>query len=97
MVGYHSTFLSAPISQLANCLKFRLISHSVNTFYHINQMPAKSGGDPELAKQEREFQIASIGFADSLGILLASLLAMPTELQLCNAQVRRGKSLCKAL
>ena len=78
-------------------LKFRLILRSVNTFYHINQMPAKSGADPELAKQEREFQIASIGFADSLGILCASLLAMPTELQLCNAQMRRGKMLCKAL
>lgn len=60
-------------------------------------MPTQAGTDPELAKQEREFQIASIGFADSLGILCASLLAMPTELQLCNAQVRRGKMLCKAV
>jgi battenin len=53
--------------------------------------------DPELAKQEREFQIGSVGFADSLGILCASLLAMPTELELCKAQVRRGKILCTAI
>ena len=51
--------------------------------------------DAELAKQEREFQIGSVGFSDSLGILCASLLAMPMELQLCRAQVQRGKMLCK--
>jgi len=69
----------------------------VNVFYHINQIPAREGIDPEFAKQEREFQIGSIGFADSFGILCASLLAMPTELQLCKAQVRRGKILCTAV
>lgn len=74
-----------------------LMKPSVNTFYHINQLPIRAGTDPELAKQEREFQIGSIGFADSFGILCASLLAMPTELELCNAQVRRGKMLCKAV
>lgn len=49
----------------------------------------------ERAKQEREFKIGSIGFADSLGILLASVLAVPTEVGLCRAQVNRGKMLCK--
>jgi battenin len=69
----------------------------VNVFYHINQMPARDGIDAELAKQEREFQIGSVGFADSLGILCASLISMPTELELCKAQVRRGKMLCAAV
>jgi len=69
----------------------------VNCFYHINQIPMREDIDPELAKQEREFQIGSVGFADSLGILCASLLAMPTELELCKAQVRRGKMLCTAV
>jgi len=69
----------------------------VNCFYHINQIPMREDIDPELAKQEREFQIGSVGFADSLGILCASLLAMPTELELCKAQVRRGKILCTAI
>lgn len=71
--------------------------HSVNVFYHINQMPARENISPDIAMQEREFQIGSVGFADSLGILAASLLAMPTELELCKAQVRRGKMLCKAV
>ncbi|KZP30811.1 batten's disease protein Cln3 [Athelia psychrophila] len=69
----------------------------VNVFYHINQMPARENISPDIAMQEREFQIGSVGFADSLGILAASLLAMPTELELCKAQVRRGKMLCKAV
>lgn len=60
-------------------------------------MPARDGTDVELAKQEREFQIGSVGFADSLGILCASLIAMPTELELCKAQLRRGKMLCAAV
>lgn len=66
----------------------------VNVFYHINQIPAREDINAELAKQEREFQIGSIGMADSFGILCASLLSMPTELELCKAQVRRGKMLC---
>ncbi|KAL5514711.1 hypothetical protein ACEPAG_2027 [Sanghuangporus baumii] len=51
----------------------------------------------ERTRQEREFQIGSIGFADSSGILLASIVAMPTELSLCRAQIARGKSLCAQL
>ena len=42
--------------------------HSVNVFYHINQMPTRDGTEAELAKQEREFQIGSVGFSDSLSI-----------------------------
>ncbi|KAH8102175.1 batten's disease protein Cln3 [Cristinia sonorae] len=71
----------------------------VNVFFRINQEEntVSAGGDPERAKQEREFKIGSIGFADSMGILLASIIAVPTEVQLCNAQAARGKMICKAL
>jgi battenin len=53
--------------------------------------------DLEWMRQEREFKIGSIGFADSMGILLASLVAMPMELELCRTQVERGKLLCRGL
>ncbi|ETW77378.1 small molecule transporter [Heterobasidion irregulare TC 32-1] len=71
----------------------------VNVFYRINQEQSKTDPsiDPERAKQEKEFKIGSIGLSDSLGILIASLVAMPTEIELCNAQVRRGKMLCRGL
>ncbi|KAG2098887.1 batten's disease protein Cln3 [Suillus cothurnatus] len=71
----------------------------VNVFYRINQEqpdPA-SAHNAEITKQEREFKIGSIGFADSSGILLASILAVPTEMELCRAQVARGKYLCQGL
>lgn len=71
----------------------------VNVFYHINQEqpdPA-SAHNPEITKQEREFKIGSIGFADTSGILLASILAVPTEIELCRAQVARGTYLCQGL
>ncbi|KAJ3746407.1 batten's disease protein Cln3 [Lentinula detonsa] len=71
----------------------------VNAFYRINQErpDPSSVHNMERAKQEKEFKIGSIGFADSSGILFASLLAVPTELALCKAQTRRGKMLCKEL
>ena len=72
----------------------------MNVFYRINQEQqhaADVDADAERAKQEREFKIGSIGFADSSGILLASIFAVPTEVELCKAQVARGKLLCKAL
>ncbi|KAI9461234.1 batten's disease protein Cln3 [Lactarius psammicola] len=53
------------------------------------QEPAKA--------QERAFKMGAIGLADSLGILTASLVAMPTEVALCRAQVGRGRSLCQEL
>lgn len=71
----------------------------VNVFYRINQehtAPA-SDDDPHRTKQEREFRIGSVGFADSTGILLAAILAVPTEVGLCKAQIARGKVLCKGL
>ncbi|GAW10360.1 batten s disease protein Cln3 [Lentinula edodes] len=71
----------------------------VNAFYRINQEhpDPSSAHNMERAKQEKEFKIGSIGFADSSGILFASLLAVTTELALCKAQTRRGKMLCKEL
>ncbi|GAC98469.1 hypothetical protein PHSY_006063 [Pseudozyma hubeiensis SY62] len=41
-----------------------------------------------LAKkaQEHEFRIGCVGFGDSLGILAASLISMPLQVSLCNAQ-----------
>ena len=75
------------------------LHRSVNVFYRVNQEQhdLSQSEDPERAKQEREFKIGSIGFADSMGILLASLIAVPTEVQLCNAQAARGKMICKGL
>lgn len=80
--------------------------NSVNVYYRINQedhIGASSHEDgvievdPQRAKQVREFKIGSVGFSDGAGILLASLVAMPTEIELCKAQVGRGKMLCKSL
>jgi len=62
----------------------------VNTFYHISLLPSAS-------VQEREFKIGSIGFSDSLGILLASLLSVPVEVGLCKVQVGRGREFCTEL
>ncbi|KAJ3547710.1 hypothetical protein NMY22_g1551 [Coprinellus aureogranulatus] len=72
----------------------------VNVFYRINHEPPDPNiryNDIELTRQAREFKIGSIGFADSTGILLASILAVPTEVELCKAQVARGKLFCKGL
>ncbi|OSD04986.1 batten's disease protein Cln3 [Trametes coccinea BRFM310] len=70
----------------------------VNVFYRINQERHDTPGmDAERAKQEREFKIGSIGLADSAGILMASLVAVPTEIELCRVQVARGKTFCQSL
>ncbi|KAK0223941.1 batten's disease protein Cln3 [Armillaria fumosa] len=71
----------------------------VNVFYRVNQEhpDPNAANDVERTRQEREFKIGSIGFADSSGILLASLVAVPTEVRLCRAQIRRGKLLCQGL
>ena len=75
---------------------------SVNAFYRVGQEQVVDENgmetqDLERRKQEREFRIGSMGFADSLGILFASLIAMPTEIGLCKIQVHRGKDLCVSL
>ncbi|KAH9929970.1 batten's disease protein Cln3 [Amylocystis lapponica] len=68
----------------------------VNVFFRVNQ-ERPTDGDAERARQEREFKIGSIGLADSAGILLASLVAVPTEIELCKVQVARGKLFCESL
>ena len=73
-----------------------LLICSVNVFYRINQEEPDSM-DPEIAKQEKEFKIGSVGVSDSIGIILAVLVSMPLELSLCAAQVERGKGLCRSL
>ncbi|KAJ7077800.1 batten's disease protein Cln3, partial [Mycena crocata] len=71
----------------------------VNVFYRINQEPPSphTAHDIERERQEREFKIGSVGFADSSGILFASVLAVPMEVALCRQQVSRGRLLCKGL
>lgn len=44
----------------------------------------------------REFVISSIGAADTLAILLASLIAMIVEPRLCHVQIASGRTLCAA-
>ncbi|KAG6827711.1 hypothetical protein H0H92_010684 [Tricholoma furcatifolium] len=72
----------------------------VNVFYRVNQERSDdphADEDAERTKQEREFKIGSIGFADSLGILFAAVVAVPTEVALCRTQIARGKLLCQGL
>lgn len=98
MVDLHSKLPTPPLlpaSHLSHLIR------SVNVFYRIGQeshSPNTSDEyEIELKKQEREFKIGSIGVGDSLGIMLASLIAMPTEIALCRAQVARGKGICATL
>ncbi|KAM0751550.1 batten's disease protein Cln3 [Meredithblackwellia eburnea MCA 4105] len=51
----------------------------------------------ERREMEREFRISSVGFADTLGILVAALVSTRVEPWLCAAQVASGRSLCKDL
>ncbi|KAL8279937.1 hypothetical protein RQP46_007787 [Phenoliferia psychrophenolica] len=51
----------------------------------------------ERKEREREFRIASVGFADTLGILLAALVSTKVEPWLCAAQAARGRTLCQEL
>ncbi|SGY69905.1 BQ5605_C004g03077 [Microbotryum silenes-dioicae] len=48
----------------------------------------------ERKRLESEFRIASVGFADTLGILMASLVATGLEPWLVRQQVARGRTLC---
>ncbi|KAL1747694.1 batten's disease protein Cln3 [Schizophyllum fasciatum] len=50
--------------------------------------PASSGADDRLRAAQREFLIGSLGFSDSVGILLASIVSVPVEVALCK--VREG-------
>ncbi|ORX39157.1 batten's disease protein Cln3 [Kockovaella imperatae] len=71
----------------------------VNTFYHVGR-EGEDGGEGLQGirqKMEKEFRIGATGASDSLGILFASLISMPFELALCDAQVARGRTTCRDL
>ncbi|ORY33130.1 batten's disease protein Cln3 [Naematelia encephala] len=72
-------------------------SSYVNTFYHVGREGEESDQEGLKQKMEKEFRIGAVGAADSCGILFASLISMPVEVALCNAQVNRGRSTCREL
>lgn len=69
----------------------------VNVFYHlgVEQVEIDERKSAKRRLHEREFRIASVSFSDSIGILCASLVASLLEPALCNAQVARGRNLCR--
>ncbi|GAA5887570.1 hypothetical protein JCM16303_004247 [Sporobolomyces ruberrimus] len=83
----------------------------VNCFYRLGTANDQEEGEEEegqlgggrVAKdsrrreQEKEFRIASVGFADTSGILVASLLSSVLEPRLCQSQVTRGRTYCREL
>ncbi|KAK4049377.1 battenin CLN3 protein [Microbotryomycetes sp. JL201] len=76
----------------------------VNCFYWLGLEDSieeeeidRADRDTDRIALEREFKMASVGFADTLGILCASLVASALEPALCKAQVARGRTLCKQL
>ncbi|OCF35698.1 protein BTN1 [Kwoniella heveanensis BCC8398] len=72
----------------------------VNTFYHVaREGEDENDGPGEEGKgaMEREFRIGAVGAADSTGILFASLISMPLEIALCNAQIEQGRTMCRDL
>ncbi|WWC72976.1 uncharacterized protein I206_106940 [Kwoniella pini CBS 10737] len=76
----------------------------VNTFYHVqNEGTNESQNENENSKEKekenlkKEFRIGSVGAADSTGILFASLISIPLELNLCNSQIEQGRTMCRDL
>ena len=84
----------------------------VNAFHHVGKIADEADGLGEEAQrererrgevgdvrkvQEREWRIGVVGAADSWGIVVASLVAMPLELSLCQAQVDMGRTTCRTL
>ena len=70
---------------------------SVSVMSHIGGSDRSSvgpSGYSELSLQVYEFKIGSVGVGDSLGIVLASLVSIPLQVSLCQAQVARGRDLC---
>ncbi|KAA1098092.1 battenin CLN3 protein [Puccinia graminis f. sp. tritici] len=53
------------------------------------------GMDGHDLDQENEFRMACVGFADTFGILLASLFSSWLEPRLCGIQVSHGRTLCR--
>jgi len=53
------------------------------------------GLDGHTLAHEKEFRIACVGFADTFGILLASIFSSWLEPRLCALQVSHGRTLCR--
>ncbi|BGP18894.1 battenin CLN3 protein [Rhodosporidiobolus nylandii] len=73
--------------------------HRLAVMQHDEEEEEGLGGgkSAERRKQEKEFRVASVGFADTLGILLASLVSSALEPALCAGQVARRRMYCKEL
>jgi battenin len=69
-------------------------SNDDNVGAHVSDVDEQQQRDVRRA-QEHEFRIGCVGVGDTMGILLASLVAIPLELSLCASQVARGRTLCK--
>ncbi|BGO97358.1 battenin CLN3 protein [Rhodotorula toruloides] len=80
----------------------------VNAFHRLATEEGREEGEDEeeegfLGKdrlrreQEKEFRISAVGFADTGGILAASLVASFVEPRLCASQVARGRLYCRQL
>lgn len=55
----------------------------------------EAGESREEKIAKREFRVSAVGFADTCGILAASLVSSWLEPTLCGIQVRHGRTLCK--
>ncbi|CAO1615983.1 unnamed protein product [Sympodiomycopsis kandeliae] len=77
----------------------------VSVFYQIGTTQQQRTTDHEQGQeeddgrrgQEQEFRVGCVGVGDSMGILIASLISMPIQLGLCDAQVQMGRDLCKQI
>ncbi|KAN0063912.1 battenin CLN3 protein [Thecaphora frezii] len=94
--AYVSVFYSIGRDEEGGGSSLRLPEHD-GDFGGGNDEAAEAKGAYEAARraQEHEFRIGCVGFGDSLGILAASLVAMPLQVDLCNRQVQDGRMLCK--
>ncbi|PWN22834.1 batten's disease protein Cln3 [Microstroma glucosiphilum] len=81
------------------------VFYQIGTTHHQSKtISTDSSSSPEeveieLARrgQEQEFRVGCVGVGDSMGILLASIISMPLQLGLCDAQVKAGRELCAQL
>ncbi|GAA96738.1 uncharacterized protein L969DRAFT_90665 [Mixia osmundae IAM 14324] len=73
----------------------------VNVFHRLGLEEAENSSgvavSPESRIAQREFSIACVGFADTSGILAASLLSAWLQPRLCAYQVEHGRTLCREL
>lgn len=101
--------IASPLSIVLVCVEgLAGGSAYVSVFYQIGTdnrsvVSSQNGQDEEQDSesiearraQEHEFRIGCVGVGDTMGIMAAALFSMPLELALCDAQVQRGRDLCK--